>query len=559
MSVAFILVLALFVQSSSIRSLSGSGLPPCPENSKLNDKQWQCICADKYEAVHEETGGIQRRGPITLNQNRSAWQGVCIARTCHNNKWQYLLIEGGGVKGIALAGAVRALEDADLLDSVQGFSGTSAGSQVAALLAAGYSGKELMQFLLDFDFRDLLHEPTFGPISRLGVAKRTFGWYPGDRLEEHFDWLISLKTGLTGTTFKQLYDHGCKQGRCKRLRMPALCVNTGEVVYFDAEATPDIKVATAVRASSSIPFFFQPTHIMMPDGKERLFVDGMLTRNLPHDAFELGADIGVLAFILRGKMHSVDTFPSIKDFAAQLATAIVYGEDSANSLSSIEQDAVDLLPIDTGEVEPTDFDLQPSSVGMLINNGYLAMREKIFDCEQTVASSTIVHRHELPEMPAWLQDTLGSRFMLMLQHWGSFSTWWPEEGRDLFKNLMLFTGNVSKESEYLSRRNLRQVDIFAFGHTTVLITLRKGVPRDVFSVTGPVNKIDSETNKKSCLRPVMTKISTKSKPVVEIDLCGDADFNRALCDHLGCAFTLSWPTEIQGQLDSARPPLFTRP
>ena len=54
----------------------------------------------------------------------------------------YCIFEGGGAKGIAHIGALRALEDAKL--DFAGFAGTSAGAIVAALAAAGYSSRELM-------------------------------------------------------------------------------------------------------------------------------------------------------------------------------------------------------------------------------------------------------------------------------------------------------------------------------------------------------------------------------------------------------------------------------
>src|SRR5664279_1512538 len=77
-----------------------------------------------------------------------------------------LVFEGGGVKGIGLAGAFAALDE-------QGYAphcvaGTSAGAITAALVAAGYSGSELEDIVL--------HQMTFSqfadphPIDHLGVA-----------------------------------------------------------------------------------------------------------------------------------------------------------------------------------------------------------------------------------------------------------------------------------------------------------------------------------------------------------------------------------------------------
>ena len=58
---------------------------------------------------------------------------------CAPSRVRFLALEGGGVKGIAYAGAIGALEDAGVLQEVVGFSGSSAGSIIASFLAAGYS------------------------------------------------------------------------------------------------------------------------------------------------------------------------------------------------------------------------------------------------------------------------------------------------------------------------------------------------------------------------------------------------------------------------------------
>ena len=52
-----------------------------------------------------------------------------------------LVFEGGGVKGIGLAGALATLEERQY--APQNIAGTSAGAITAALLAAGYSAAEL--------------------------------------------------------------------------------------------------------------------------------------------------------------------------------------------------------------------------------------------------------------------------------------------------------------------------------------------------------------------------------------------------------------------------------
>ena len=62
-----------------------------------------------------------------------------------------LVFEGGGVKGIGLAGAVETLEEHGY--KPQNVAGTSAGAISASLLAAGYSAEELKEIIIGLDYR----------------------------------------------------------------------------------------------------------------------------------------------------------------------------------------------------------------------------------------------------------------------------------------------------------------------------------------------------------------------------------------------------------------------
>ena len=62
-----------------------------------------------------------------------------------------LVFEGGGVKGIGLAGALSMLEEREYRP--QNIAGTSAGAITAALLAAGYSADELREIIVTLDYR----------------------------------------------------------------------------------------------------------------------------------------------------------------------------------------------------------------------------------------------------------------------------------------------------------------------------------------------------------------------------------------------------------------------
>ena len=65
-----------------------------------------------------------------------------------------LVLSGGGARGFAHAGALKAIEEANIRPEV--ISGTSAGSIVGALYAAGYTPDQILGFFLKKKIRDFI-------------------------------------------------------------------------------------------------------------------------------------------------------------------------------------------------------------------------------------------------------------------------------------------------------------------------------------------------------------------------------------------------------------------
>jgi NTE family protein len=104
------------------------------------------------------------------------------------------VFEGGGVKGIGLVGAICRFEEEGY--RWQRLAGTSAGAIVAALLAAGYTGRELKKIIMELDYtqfqdRDKLQcIPLIGKFLGVMIEK---GVYSGDKLEEWMEKMLKLK------------------------------------------------------------------------------------------------------------------------------------------------------------------------------------------------------------------------------------------------------------------------------------------------------------------------------------------------------------------------------
>ena len=62
-----------------------------------------------------------------------------------------LIFEGGGVKGIAYVGAIRELENRQIMKNIKRVGGTSAGAINAVLLTLGYTLKDTQKILMELE------------------------------------------------------------------------------------------------------------------------------------------------------------------------------------------------------------------------------------------------------------------------------------------------------------------------------------------------------------------------------------------------------------------------
>ncbi len=159
-----------------------------------------------------------------------------------------LVLSGGAALGAAHLGVVEVLQARDI--KFDFYAGVSAGALVAAALACGKGAAELISILektrlinLAFDFSGTFH----GLVRGRKVKALLDRLYEGRTFE---DLPVKLFVGVTD-------------------------FNNGERVILDSGSLAD-----AVRASVSVPLFFDPYY---HPGAKRWFVDGGLTQNLPLD------------------------------------------------------------------------------------------------------------------------------------------------------------------------------------------------------------------------------------------------------------------------------------
>ena len=196
-----------------------------------------------------------------------------------------LVLGGGGAKGLAHIGVVRALEELGLTPSL--VVGTSMGAIVGSLVATGHDADAMQALITDRNWQQTLFDQGSRPIPIQG------GWssLPRSQLRLHLDtWPPTLPTGAShGHTVealigRQTADACFAAGNdLDALPVPFRCVSTdllrGVPVVFERGSLPRM-----VRASGGLPLVFHPTLY-----RGLYLVDGGFVENLPlRVARELG-------------------------------------------------------------------------------------------------------------------------------------------------------------------------------------------------------------------------------------------------------------------------------
>jgi NTE family protein len=288
-----------------------------------------------------------------------------------------LALSGGGARGIAHIGALRALEEAGI--PVDAIAANSMGAVVGGIYATGRTTSQLEATVRGMDWADLF---SGRPDRRaLPVARRKdrfstlfgidFGWKSGLRLPES----ALSEHRIDRFLIEQLAPAGyAAGGDFDRLPIPFRAV-AGALDNGERVVLADGDLALAVRASMSIPLLFPPV-----EWKGRRLVDGVIVDNLPVDvARQFGAPV-VVAVDISSPDLSPDEYRDAVGIAAQLGDVLA---DRRNADFAAPAD-VCVRP-DLGEHKATDY----SGFDELIEKGYEAMKAALPRIREKLAEAGI--------------------------------------------------------------------------------------------------------------------------------------------------------------------------
>jgi NTE family protein len=198
-----------------------------------------------------------------------------------NFPFENLVFEGGGVKGIAYAGALGVLEAYKIMPRIERVAGTSAGAIMACLVALRYDADAIHGIMQKVKL------PRFEDSENIFRKFWNYGLHPGDYfLGWMRDQIAGANLGLRpDATFRDF-----QQAGCLHLQVYSCDIYDHSLQELSVDVTPDTIVAEAVRASMSIPIFFNAWQFSNKQPNDHLFVDGGTVYNYPITAFDTGSE-----------------------------------------------------------------------------------------------------------------------------------------------------------------------------------------------------------------------------------------------------------------------------
>ena len=157
-----------------------------------------------------------------------------------------LVLSGGGIKGIAMIGALSYLEDIHILKNIKRYIGTSVGGFISFLLVIGYDCEELKKIAINLDFDN------YSDIT-LSNLFNDFGLDSFNKIMRIIIAIIKQKNINKDITFIDLY-----RNTKKKLIITGSNISKSRLELFSKTITPNMKVLDALQITMSIPFMFKP-------------------------------------------------------------------------------------------------------------------------------------------------------------------------------------------------------------------------------------------------------------------------------------------------------------
>jgi predicted acylesterase/phospholipase RssA len=298
--------------------------------------------------------------------------------------YENTVFNGGGTRGYGFIGAIRKLEEMNLLRGITRFAGTSVGALFATTLSIGFSGTEIENIREILDFNHVT--PSCWPLTYIYRVCNHFGINPLDTLEAQIRKIVNIKVN-PDITLSELFD---KTGN--ELVIVACCPNRKSAVYLHHAQFPKVTLIDALVAAISVPIIFQPRKQNFM-GEMDYYVDGGIVDNYPlwifndldklytgrlnevlrDDISENTLGIKILRDDRTNSEHVCSDRKELRNmftFASEIINTMMHQIENIDIAESWNRHTVH---IHTGNVDFLNFDLTSEIIDELIINGKSAV------------------------------------------------------------------------------------------------------------------------------------------------------------------------------------------
>jgi NTE family protein len=276
-----------------------------------------------------------------------------VAKSVWSQQGTAVVLSGGGSRGMAHIGVLKALEENDV--PIDYIAGTSIGAAVGAMYAAGFSPQEIEDIFTSEDFRRWI----------AGDINRSYSWYYTSDLPDA-GW-VDLNLEFNNR-FSKVLPSGIKTPVELDFQITRLLADASAVAGYDFDnlmipfrcVAADIDssqaivlrhgdLARSVRASITFPFLYTPIKI-----DDRLLFDGGMYNNFPTDVVANDFDP---ALIIGSKVSGNFPKPQAEDVLSQIQNMLMSDTDFA-----LDSAAGIVLEPNLPKVNLTDFSLSKAFI-----------------------------------------------------------------------------------------------------------------------------------------------------------------------------------------------------
>jgi NTE family protein len=310
------------------------------------------------------------------------------------------VFRGGGVKGLALAGALCGFAEHPTkpIHAWKNVAGASAGAIIACYLATGHDAQAMLDLMRRTSFGQFADFPLHSKLLGIGRLLLGRGMAPGKAFESWFEDVLGGATFADVRKPDEAADH-TEQWWLKLIAVDVtggrLLVLPGDLQLYRDPRTgrpiepDDFSIARAARMSMSIPYFFDPVELQDVQGRTCLIVDGGTLSNFPVWLWDVDPKVTgrqpirpTFGFTLKGG-HGFGGPGVLAKFAPwqlRFAFEIFHTAESAWDERFVSHSTrVRTLAVDADDVGTTEFDLSQAKQELLVANGREAAKAFLDD------------------------------------------------------------------------------------------------------------------------------------------------------------------------------------